>query len=82
MQEMVYFKAIQKSAPMRVSVSGTTDQKTYLKKFRRASAPLTPLDPPMVSDYLPYALAKCIELSNSLNDCCCVGQYRKCFFRG
>jgi len=28
MQEMVYLKAIQKSAPMGVSVSGTTDQKT------------------------------------------------------
>jgi len=36
---MVYLKAIQKSAPMGVSVSGTTDQKTYLKKFRGASAP-------------------------------------------
>ena len=34
MQEMVYLNAIQKSAPMGVSVSGTTDQKTYLKKFR------------------------------------------------
>jgi len=32
---------------MVVSVSGTTDQKTYLKKFRGASAPLSPLDPPM-----------------------------------
>jgi len=42
MQEMVYLKAIQKSAPMGVSVSGTTDQKTYLKKFRGASAPLAP----------------------------------------
>ena len=41
-QEMVYLKAIQKSAPMGVSVSGTTDQKTYLKKFRGASAPLAP----------------------------------------
>ena len=42
MQEMVYLKAIQKS-PMSVSVSGTTDQKTYLKKFRGgASAPLAP----------------------------------------
>jgi len=45
---MVYLKAIQKSAPMGVSVSGTTDQKTYLKKFMGASAPLAPLDPPMV----------------------------------
>jgi len=34
MQETVYLKAIQKSAPMGVSLSGTTDQKTYLKKFR------------------------------------------------
>jgi len=42
MQEMVYLKAIQKSAPMGVSVSGTTDLKTYLKKFRGASAPLAP----------------------------------------
>jgi len=41
MQEMVYLKAIQKS-PMSVSVSGTTDQKTYLKKFRRGFSPLSP----------------------------------------
>jgi len=41
MQEMVYLKVIQKSAPMGVSVSRTTDQKTYLKKFTGgASAPL------------------------------------------
>jgi len=39
MQEMVYLKAIQKSAPMGVSVSGTTDQKTYLKKFRGGIQP-------------------------------------------
>jgi len=42
MQEMVYLKVIQKSAPMGVSVSGTSDQKTYLKKFRGASGPLVP----------------------------------------
>jgi len=48
MQEMVYLKAIQESAPMGVSMSGTADQKTYLKKFRGASAPLaSPPDPPM-----------------------------------
>jgi len=40
MQEMVYLKAIQKIPPIGVSASGTTDQKTYLKKFREASAPL------------------------------------------
>jgi len=45
MQEMVYLKAIQKSAPMGVSVSGTNDQKTYLKKFRGG---FSPLDPPML----------------------------------
>ena len=28
-------------------MSGTIDQKTYLKIFRGASAPLTPLDAPM-----------------------------------
>jgi len=39
-QEMFFLKAIQKITPMGVSVSGTTDQKTYLKKFRGASAPL------------------------------------------
>jgi len=39
---MVYLKAIQKITPMDVSVSGTIDEKTYLKKFRGASAPLTP----------------------------------------
>ena len=38
MQEMVYLKAIQKRG---VSVSGTTDEKTYLKNFRGASAPLS-----------------------------------------
>jgi len=38
MQEIVYLKAIQKS-PMSVSVSGTTDQKTYLKKFRGGLQP-------------------------------------------
>jgi len=43
MQEMVYLKAIQNSAPMGVSVSGTTDQKTYLKKSRGVSSPLSPL---------------------------------------
>jgi len=32
---------------MNDSVSGTIDQKTYLKKFRGNSAPLPPLDPPM-----------------------------------
>jgi len=41
---MVYLKAIQKSAPMGVSVSGTTNQKTYLKKFRGGFSPLTPPD--------------------------------------
>jgi len=50
MQEMVYLKAIQKRAPMGVSVSGTTDQKMYLKKFRGGFSPLSPpLDPPMES---------------------------------
>jgi len=39
---MVYLKAIQKSAPMGVSVSGTTDQKTYLKKFMGVFSPLNP----------------------------------------
>jgi len=43
MQEMVYLKAKQKSAPMGVSVSRTTDQKRYLKKFKGG---LAPLDPP------------------------------------
>jgi len=42
MQEMVYLKAVQKSAPMSVSVSGTTDQKTYLKQFRGGFSPLSP----------------------------------------
>ena len=42
MQDMVYLKAIQKIAPMGVSVSGTSNQKTYLKKFKGASAPLSP----------------------------------------
>jgi len=42
MQEMVYLKAIQKSALMGVSVSGTTDKKTYLKKFRGSQPPYPP----------------------------------------
>ena len=58
MQEMVYLKAIQKSATMGISVSGTTDQKTYLKKFRGASAPLAP--PSSAQDDALFAL--CIEL--------------------
>jgi len=39
-QEMAYSMVVQKITPMDVSVSGTIDQKTYLKKFRGASAPL------------------------------------------
>ena len=48
---MVYLKAVQKSTPSAVSVSGTIDQKTYLKNLGGgASAPLAPhLDPPMAS---------------------------------
>ena len=41
-QQMVYLKAIQKITPMDVSVSGTIDQKPYLKKFSGASDPLAP----------------------------------------
>ena len=44
---MVYFKAMQKITPMGVSVSGTINQKTYLKNFGGASAPVAPLDPPI-----------------------------------
>jgi len=39
---MVYLKAIQKSTPIGVSVSGNIDQKTYLKKFRGGFSPLSP----------------------------------------
>jgi len=39
---MVYLKTIQKITPMDVSVSGTINQKTYLKNFGGASAPLVP----------------------------------------
>jgi len=39
---MIYVKPIQKITPMDVSVFGTIDRKTYLKKFRGASAPLVP----------------------------------------
>jgi len=38
-QEMVCLKAIQKIIPMDVSVSGTIDQKTYLKRFRWVQPP-------------------------------------------
>jgi len=43
---MVYLKVIQKITPMDVSVSENMGQKTCLKKFRGASSPLAPLDPP------------------------------------
>jgi len=55
MQEMVYLKAIQKS-PMSVSVSGTTDQKTYLKKFRGGFSPLRP------TPGSAYGYASCLGL--------------------
>jgi len=38
-QKMVYLKVIQKITPMDVSVSENICRKTYLKKFRGASAP-------------------------------------------
>jgi len=43
-QEMVYLKAIQKITPVDVFVSGTTDQKMYLKKLGGFS----PLSPPWI----------------------------------
>jgi len=47
-QEMVYLKAIQKNTPMKVSLSETINQKTYLKKIGGGFSPLSPtLDPPM-----------------------------------
>jgi len=39
---MVYLRAIQKITTMNVSVSGTIDQKTELKKFRGGFSPLSP----------------------------------------
>jgi len=36
---MYYLKAIQKITPMDVSVSGTIDEKMYLKKFREGLQP-------------------------------------------
>jgi len=39
---MIYLKAIQKIIPMDVSVTGTIDQKTYLKKFRGGFSSLSP----------------------------------------
>jgi len=47
---------------MIVSVSGTIDQKTYLKKFKGASAPLAPLDPRMV-----FVIRICIHCNVSTN---------------
>ena len=41
-QEMIYVKSIQKITPMDVSVSGTIDLKTYLKKFRGGCRHLAP----------------------------------------
>jgi len=41
-QETVYLKAIQKITPIDVSVSGTIDEKTYLKKIRGVFSPLSP----------------------------------------
>jgi len=46
-QEMVYLKAIQKITPMDISVSGTIDKKSYLKKFRGAFSPLSPCGIPI-----------------------------------
>jgi len=43
---MVYLKAIKKITRMDVSVSGTIDQKSYLKKFTGGFSPLSP--PPWV----------------------------------
>jgi len=40
-QEMVYLKAMQTIPPMDVSLSGTIDQKTFLKKFRGGFSPLS-----------------------------------------
>jgi len=39
---MVYIKVIQKITPTDVSVSEIIDQKTYLRKLRGSSVPLTP----------------------------------------
>ena len=39
---MVYFKAMQKITPMDVSVSGTIDQKTYLKNLEGDLVPSAP----------------------------------------
>jgi len=48
---------------MTVSVSGTIDQKTYLKKFRGGFSPLSPpLDPPMSLN--PMQWSKCLYCSN------------------
>jgi len=45
---VVYLKDIQKITPTDVSMSGTTDKKCIGKNLRGASAPFTPLDPPMI----------------------------------
>jgi len=39
---------------MDVSLSGTIDQKLYLKKLRGSLAPLDPLDPPMIIHIVLY----------------------------
>ena len=39
---MIYLKAVQKITPMDVSVSGTIDEKTYLKNLGGRFSPLTP----------------------------------------
>jgi len=41
------YRLYEKFSPVDVSVSETMDQKTYLRKFRRSSVPLAPLDPPV-----------------------------------
>jgi len=51
---MVFLKAIYKNTPMDVSLSGTIDQKLYLKKLRGSLAPLDPLDPPMIMHRVRY----------------------------
>jgi len=64
---MVYLKDIQKSTPIGITVSGTIDQKTYLKKFRGASAPLAPLDPPMGCQLMSVSLRRYMCVKTILN---------------
>jgi len=68
---MIYLKAIQKITPMDASVSGTIDEKTYLKNLGGGFSPLS--SPPGSAYELPLIdicnkLLFAIAQANNFND--------------